>query len=136
MLLIYPVLAQVLLTLVILLAMGRARAAALKAGQVGIGDVALSGERWPADVRKLSNNYANQFETPLLFFVLVGLAIYTAAAGWLVAVLAWIYVASRVAHAYVHTGSNDVMVRFTVFLVGIAALIAMWIYLLIHVVVR
>jgi hypothetical protein len=136
MLLVYPVLAQVLLTLVILMAMGRARAAALKAGQVGIGDVALSSERWPADVRKLSNNYANQFETPLLFFVLVGLAIYTAAAGWLMAVLAWIYVASRVAHAYVHTGSNDVMARFSVFLVGVAALVAMWIYLLIHVVVR
>jgi hypothetical protein len=124
--LVWPVLVQVLLTLVILGLLGRARVAAVRAKRVKIATVALSNEGWPDDVRRFSNNLANQFETPVLFYVLVAAAIHVGATGWPMVALAWIYVASRVAHAVVHTTSNHVLKRFRIFLVGLAALGAMW----------
>ncbi|MCZ8100320.1 MAG: MAPEG family protein [Burkholderiales bacterium] len=120
--LVWPVLAQVLLTLVILGLLGRARVAAVRAKRVKIAAVALSNEGWPDEVRRFSNNLANQFETPVLFYVLVAAAIHVGATGWPMVVLAWIFVASRVAHAVVHTTSNHVLTRFRIFLVGLAAL--------------
>lgn len=124
--LVWPVLAQVLLTLVVLGLLGRARVAAVRAKRVKIAAVALSNDGWPDDVRRFSNNLANQFETPVLFYVLVAVAIHVGATGWPMIALAWIYVASRVAHAVVHTTSNHVMTRFRMFLVGLATLGIMW----------
>ncbi|WP_181704079.1 MAPEG family protein [Chthonobacter albigriseus] len=89
------------------------------------GNVKLSQEGWPDDVRALSNNMNNQFETPTLFYALGILALVLNAATVLFAVLAWVYVASRVAHTVVHTTTNFVPHRFRIFLVGYAALIAM-----------
>jgi hypothetical protein len=134
--LIYPVLVQVLLTFVILGLTGRSRFLATKAGEVRVKDVALSGEAWPAKPRQFANNYANQFETPVLFYVLVGAALYTAAPAAILAPLAWLYVLTRIAHAYVHTGSNIVMLRFQIFLAGVAMLGLMWGVIAFHVILR
>ena len=124
--LLYPVLAQVLLTLALLLWTGRARFAALRAGRARIPEVALSAEPWPDDVRKISNNYHNQFETPVLFYVLCGAATYLGATGFVMVFLAWAFIASRLAHTYIHVTTNRVRHRFRVFAVGVAVLLAMW----------
>lgn len=134
--LIYPVLAQILLTFIILGLTGRARAIAAQAGEVRLADVALSGDAWPAKPRQFANNYANQFETPVLFYALVGVALYTAAPATFLMPLAWLYVLTRIAHAYVHTGSNAVMTRFRIFLAGVAVLVLMWSIVAFHVIVR
>ena len=125
--LIYPVMAQVLLTLVLMLWTGRARVGALRARRVHIRDIALSGEAWPDDVRKVSNNMHNQFETPILFYVLCGAATYLGATGAGMAVLAWTYVASRVVHTFIHVTTNRVQHRFYAFVAGFLVLVAMWI---------
>lgn len=132
--LVWPVLAQVLLTFVILVRLGRARSAAVRARRVKLGDIALSGEGWPDEVRRVSNNFANQFETPVLFYVLVAVAIHVGATGWPMVALAWLYVASRVGHAVVHTTTNHVLTRFRIFLVGLAALLAMWLVIVVRLV--
>jgi hypothetical protein len=134
--LIYPVLVQVLLTFVILALTGRSRFQATKAGEVRVKDVALSGDAWPAKPRQFANNYANQFETPVLFYVLVGVALFTAAPTAFLTPLAWLYVLTRIAHAYVHTGSNIVMLRFQIFLAGVAVLVLMWGIIAFHVIAR
>jgi hypothetical protein len=86
---------------------------------------ALDNKAWPEDVVKVSNNIANQFETPVLFYVLC-LVIYSLdAAGVVGTVLAWLFVLSRCAHAYVHVGSNVVPMRLRFFLFGCAVLLAM-----------
>ena len=41
--------------------------------------------------------------------------------------MAWLFVLSRLAHAYIHTGTNYVRHRFNAFLVGAVVLLAMWI---------
>jgi len=125
--LLYPVLAQVLLALVLLFWTGRARLAALRAGRAHIPEVALSAEPWPDNVRKISNNYHNQFETPVLFYVLCGAATYLGATGLTMVVLAWAYIGSRVAHTCIHVTTNRLRHRFLAFAAGALILLVMWV---------
>jgi hypothetical protein len=123
--LIWPVLAQVALTLVILCVMGYHRRRALQAREVRLKDIALSSDAWPPKARQAANNFSNQFETPVLFYVLAIMAIHVGAAGWLMTSLAWLYVATRIIHAFVHIGSNDLRLRPLAFLIGCLALLGM-----------
>jgi len=122
----WPVMAQILLTLVLLIWTGRARVAVARAGRVRLGTLALSGEGWPDDVKKISNNMHNQFETPILFYVLCGLATAIGATGTLMAVLAWSWFASRLVHCAIHVTSNRIRYRFCAFAVGVTILLVMW----------
>lgn len=128
--LIYPALAQIIWTFVVLVLMYRARAAAMKGREVRFKDIALSAENWPAEARAAGNNFSNQFETPVLFFALTAIAIFVGATGWVMTLLAWVYVASRVVHTFIHTGDNNVMTRVKVFGVGVAALFCMLLIIL------
>jgi hypothetical protein len=121
----WPVLAQVLLTLIMFIVLGKRKAKAIQAGKVDRKQAALDNRVWPEDVVKVSNNIANQFEAPVLFYILC-LVIYSInAAGTVAIVLAWLFALSRYAHAYVHAGSNYVPMRLRFFMVGCLALIAM-----------
>ncbi len=106
--------------------MGSARVKAVRAGQVKIRDVALDSSRWPDDVRKLSNNYDNQFQLPVLFYAILPLLILLVKVDWLMVALAFVFVASRIVHSLIHTGDNVVLHRFRAFVVGFIALVAMW----------
>ena len=44
-------------------------------------------------------------------------------------ILAWIFVVSRYAHAYVHVTSNNLRCRSPLFLLGFLAVFAMWVWL-------
>lgn len=123
--LVWPVLAQVLLTFVILFVMGFFRRKALYAREVRLRDIALSGETWPPKARQAANNFSNQFETPVLFYVLAVMAIHVGATGWLMTSLAWAFVATRVVHSVIHIGSNDLRWRSAVYTIGCFVLMAM-----------
>lgn len=129
--LIWPMLAQVTLTFAILFVMGYFRRKALYGREVKPKDIALSGEAWPPKARQAANNFSNQFETPVLFYVIAILAIHVGATGWLMTMLAWLFVATRIVHAYVHIGSNDLRLRPLVFTVGVVVLLAMLVGVLI-----
>lgn len=122
---IWPVLAQIFLTLAMFVVLGVRKAKAVKAGEVNRQQAALNNREWPEDVVKVSNNIANQFEVPVLFYVLCWVLYSINAAGMVAIVLAWLFALSRYAHAYVHIGSNYVPMRLRLFLVGCLALIAM-----------
>jgi hypothetical protein len=122
---IWPVLAQIFLTLMMFIMLGVRKARAVKAGEVNRRQAALNNREWPEYVVKVSNNIANQFEAPVLFYVLC-LVLYSINAVSMVAiVLAWLFALSRFAHAYVHIGSNYVPMRLRLFLVGCLVLIGM-----------
>ena len=106
--------------------LGRARTRAAAAGEVKIKDIALDSSRWPADVRKLSNNYDNQFQLPVLFYAILPLLIMLVKVDWLQVTLAWVFIASRIVHSLIHTGNNEVIRRFQMFLVGFVAIVTMW----------
>ncbi len=122
-----PLFVLVLLTFGLMVLMARSRIGALKAGQVKMGDVALGQTNWPPRTQQISNCYHNQFQLPVLYYVLTILAIVTKHADYLFVIMAWLFVLSRYAHAYVHCTSNYVRHRFNAFLVGALILLAMWV---------
>ena len=73
-----------------------------------------------------SDNFQNQFELPVLFFVAVLLAITRLLRDPLLATLAWTFVALRFAHAVVHLTYNAVMHRFFFYLLAALVLLMMW----------
>jgi hypothetical protein len=64
----------------------------------------------------------------VLFYVLVAFAMITRKFDLIFVVLSWVFVISRIVHAYIHTTSNRVSRRFFVYLVGLITLIILWVY--------
>jgi hypothetical protein len=122
-----PLFVQVALTFVLLFWMGGLRVGAVRRGEVHPRDVALREPNWPANVTQVSNAYHNQFELPVLFYVLTILAWITRQADLLFVVLAWVFVVLRIVHAYIHVTSNRMSQRFYLFLAGAIILLVMWV---------
>lgn len=121
----WPVLAQIFLALILYIVLGVRKAKAVKASEVNRQQAALDNRVWPEAVVKVSNNIANQFEAPVLFYALC-IAIYSInGVDMTTIILAWLFALSRFAHAYVHIGSNYVPMRLKLFLFGCFILIAM-----------
>lgn len=89
-------------------------------------EIALNSSNWPEDVRKFGNNFSNQFEVPTLWYALCGLLVATAKVDSVEVTLSWLFVAARLVHIIIHTGSNNVRYRMFAFLTSFAALTAMW----------
>jgi hypothetical protein len=122
-----PVYVQVALTFILLLWMGSSRLRSLRTGEVKVKDVALGERNWPSRILQVQNAYHNQFELPVLFYVLVTLALFTRKADMLFVVMSWMFVTSRLVHAAIHTTSNKMALRFQAFVVGVLILAAMWV---------
>jgi hypothetical protein len=122
-----PLFVQVALTFVMLGLTGYSRLASIRCGETKVKDVALREPGWPEQVTKFGNSYDNQFQLPVLFYVVVILAHVTGKADLVLVILSWIFVATRLCHAYIHTTSNRVGRRFNAFSAGFVVLAAMWI---------
>ena len=122
-----PLFVQVGLTFFLLFWMGHARVSAVRQREVAIPDIALGQPGWPQRVTLIANAYHNQLQLPLLFYVLVILALFTRKADMLFVVLAWMFVTTRLVHAGIHVTSNDLRTRFFAFAVGAVILLIMWI---------
>ncbi len=127
----FPALVQALLSLLLLPAMGAARARSMRESRQSIDDpdVRLGRNKWNEDATKISNNYKNQFETPVLFFAVIAFSLILKQSDPLLIGLAWVFVLSRLAHAAIHIGSNIVKWRALAFLIGVVVLLAMWLIL-------
>ncbi|QKV18950.1 MAPEG family protein [Oricola thermophila] len=122
----WPVIVQVVLSLAMYLVMSARRIAAVKAGQAKPRDFAIP--RDPEMSATAARNVSNQFELPVLFYVAclafhqVGIVDFAAL------VLAWLFVAARLAHAWVHVTSNIVILRRRVFIVGYLVVALLWLW--------
>src|SRR3954454_6134733 len=122
-----PVFVQVGLTLGLLFWLGPMRVSALREGQVQPSEIVLGQKVWPARALQIGNAFDNQFQLPVLFYVIVALALFTRQADLLFVLMSWIFVVSRLVHAFIHTGSNHLVNRFRAYLVGVVVLTLMWI---------
>lgn len=122
-----PVFLHVLLIFLLAVVMGRRRLAAVRGREVKKDDVILGQRNWPPRAQAAANAFSNQFELPVLFYAIVPLAIITRKADLLFVVLTWVFVVSRYVHAGVYVTSNALPFRFGAYLVGVVALLAMWI---------
>jgi hypothetical protein len=120
-----PVLAQVLLTLLIYVRLINVKVRELKAGKVDMERRALHEDAWPESVLQINNNIRNQFELPVLFYVLSFALWALHAVHWAAVGAATLFVLSRIVHAWVHLGSNIVKYRRQSFTVGWWVLLAM-----------
>jgi hypothetical protein len=109
---------QILLTLGLYISLAAAKSKAVALGQVDEARRALYEDAWPDSVQKINNNIRNQFEVPILFYVVVIVLWQLGDIGLLVQALAWLFVVSRFMHAFIHTGSNIVLIRRRVFSFG------------------
>lgn len=128
-LLILAMAAQVLLTIIVLILMGRERIPRVMSGEVDIKDIAVERTAYPLKARLLSNCFDNQFQLPVLFYVAVLLTLWAGTVSWLELVLAWTFVALRYAHAAIHITTNRLEHRFIAYTAGLAVLCALWLWL-------
>ena len=124
-----PVFAQIALTFGVLIKVGTSRIAALKAREVKLEDVALSSEAWSNNVKKVSNNFNNQFQIPVLFYLAIAFFILFGTVDILAIILAWAFVATRYLHSFIHIRANNVRRRFKVYTAGVFIVMAQWIWL-------
>lgn len=113
-----PVLVQILITIAGFMLLGVRKAKALKAGGVDSSKTALDNDAWPDYVLMVSNNIRNQFQVPVLFYVLCFMFYALNAVTTTVLYMAWAFVISRIIHAYIHMSTNYVPARFRVFTIG------------------
>jgi hypothetical protein len=105
-----PVFVLVGLAFVLLLMTGR-RQGVVMGGETRIKDIARG-----------------QFELPLLFYILIALALPLRHADLVIVLLSWVFVVTCFAHAGIFATSNDERQRSLAWFAGALVLFAMWIY--------
>jgi len=121
-----PLFVEVILTFVLMLWMGALRGGDFRSGAVKPAEVALREPIWPRRTAQAAYAFSNQFELPVLFYVLTILAWVTRHAGYAFVILAWIFVICRVLQAYVHVTSNAYRWRSSFHTIGALVLMVMW----------
>jgi len=96
-------------------------------------NVALREPNWSKRSLQVGYSYSNQFELPVLFYVLTILAWMTRHADLVFVVLAWIFVIFRYLQAYVHVTSNRVRLRGSFFIVSAIVLAIMWLIYIVEI---
>ncbi len=82
---------------------------------------------WAELEPRVSANLSNQFEWPLLFYVVCVLLIVQGGSNDPVqALLAWVFVAGRILHSAVQILTSNVRLRGVVFTINFLAVLAMW----------
>lgn len=123
-----PVFVLVGLTFALLLGMATTRTGALKSGQTKFKDIALGQQNWPEQATQLGNCFRNQFELPVLFYILIAVALPLRHADLVIVMLSWVFVVTRFAHAGIFVTSNNVRNRSLAWFAGVLVLLAMWLY--------
>jgi hypothetical protein len=123
-----PVFVLVGLTFVLLMWMAGARRGALVGGETKIRDVALGQQNWPVRATQIGNCFKNQFELPLLFYILIALALPLRHADLFIVLMSWVFVVTRFVHAGIFVTSNDLGRRSLAWFAGVLVLFAMWLY--------
>ena len=98
----WPVLVQVLMTLLVYVRLINVKVREMRAGKVDMARRGLHEDAWPDSVLLINNNIRNQFELPVLFYVVCLTLWALEGVGVVALVAAWLFVLSRVAHAWVH----------------------------------
>lgn len=124
----FPLLLQIVLVVIVLVTMNIRKTREIKTGTVDRSKAALNNKAWSDEVIKVSNNLENQFQVPVLFYVVCLILFLLNAVNSFVLALTYAFVVSRYLHAYIHIGSNHVPHRGPVFKVGCYILLAMIIY--------
>ena len=128
-----PLFVEVILTFALLFWLAPLRAGDFRSGLVREEDIGLRQPNWSKRALQVQYSFSNQFELPVLFYVLTILAYITHHAGFLFVVLAWVFVIFRLFQAYVHVTNNKVRLRGMFFGISALALAIMWIVFIVEI---
>jgi hypothetical protein len=122
-----PVFTLAFLTFGIGIWLGKLRFVAVKKGDLNPRYYEVNrGGKVPDYLAKVSNNYDNLLALPILFYVVSIMLFVTTKVEIAQIILAWVFVASRYVHSYIHTTYNNVRHRMRVFMLGVVTLVSMW----------
>jgi hypothetical protein len=125
---IYPIFTLVVLTFMVVFAVGASRLISVRRREVNPKLYKLmSGYEVPDYVQKLTRNLSNLLELPILFYVLGVLLVSLRIEDSTMTDLAWLFVGLRVVHTVIHITYNHTIHRFMVFVASVLTLLAMWI---------
>ena len=96
----------------------------------GIGRRSDGSNPWAAVEPRISANLSNQFEWPLFFYAACLLLIHGNSASVVAPVLAWGFVAGRLAHSSVQILTTNVRLRGLVFTINFLATLGLWVVVL------
>ena len=128
-----PLFLEVILTFTLLFWLAPLRSYDVSSGATRLEDIALREPKWSQRSLQVAYSYSNQFELPVLFYVLTILAWVTRHADLIFVVLAWVFVVFRYLQAYVHVTSNQVRLRGAFFGVSALVLAIMWIIYIVEI---
>lgn len=128
----WPLIAQIVLVFLVYALLGLHRRNALRSGRA-TPDQFRENRNEPQESIFASNNLRNQFELPILFYVVV-LCIYVTHGNTILTLtLAWLFVLLRYLHALVHVTSNAMRLRSPLFAVGYLVLGILWLVFALHI---
>ena len=128
-----PLFVLVLMTFVIGFTLAGVRGPLLTRGEVRPEAISLRQPNWPPRALQVGYSFQNQFELPMLFYVVCLTLHVTAGASSMAVLVAWIYVGLRVVHSLIHLSYNRVVHRLSAFALGNVALVVLWSMAAIHI---
>jgi hypothetical protein len=129
-----PAIALVLLTAIVWVRLYVERIAELRRRRIDPQALATSAlTRQALEHVQASDNFKNLFEVPVLFYALCAVLASTQSVSPLFVVGAWVYVALRYIHSFIHLTYNRVIHRFAVYVLSTAVLFVLWAAFAVHV---
>ena len=126
--LLLPVVLHIVMTFVIGVLMGRARFRGRAAGKFRKAEIINNSNAYPADIKKIGDNFNNQFQLPVSWYACVAFVMITGTVDRMLVWLSWVFLGSRVMHTVNHIGANTLPQRFYYYLIGFLALMVMWLW--------
>ena len=130
-----PLFLEVILTFALLFWLAPLRMRDFNTGVTRPENIALREPNWSQRSLQVGYSYSNQFELPVLFYVLTFLLIYFPGINGSVifVALAWIFVIFRYLQAYVHVTNNKVPLRGLFFIISAITLAIMWVIYIVEI---
>jgi len=122
----WPVLMQIAIPFWIMILNGLRKNTDRKSGQVNP-DSPINNKAWSLPVILTSNALENQFQFPVVFYVLCLILVQLDSVTAFSLVLSWLFVVSRWLHALIHVTSNVISLRMVSFLIGMITLLLLFV---------
>lgn len=126
-LIVFPCLALICWTFIVLLRMFSTRVSGVKSGEVDFRYFKTynTGGNLPVKMIQAGRNFTNLFEVPTHFFAVCAFTLITQRVDQIMLTMAWAYVFLRVIHSLIHLSSNKIGPRMTAFAVSCMVLFSM-----------
>lgn len=125
-LIVLPMAFYVLYVFCLLLINFRRRVKAVKAKEIRMSYFTTYTGEVPEAVHVASRHFDNQFQVPVYFFIGCTAHLVIGQVNIFTLIVAWAFVASRIAHSFVHLGSNNVMYRMRTYALGWTLTFLLW----------